>query len=553
MNTYDYIIVGAGSTGCVLANRLSADPSKRVLLLEAGDWDKSPLIKMPKGIAKLVSDPRHAWHFPVQQPRFPDTESAEMWVRGKVIGGSSSINGMIYVRGQPEDYQRWEQKAGPEWGWTAMKEAFRAIEDHELGADELRGAGGPLHISTGKFRYAASEAMVSAGEQMGLPRVEDFNRESQEGVGYYSHTIKDGRRVSAATAFLHPVLSRKNLLVQTGAKVEQVLFEGSRASGVRAKVNGQLREFACRGEVILCAGTILTPKILQLSGIGDPDHLGPLGITTVAANRAVGQHLRDHLGFLLPYRLLKTKGLNHRFQGVGLAGSLLQYYTTRSGPMATGPFEVGAFFRTQPNLARPDAQLYLSAFTYPRSEDNFPVPDGVEDKPGITIYGQLLNLESEGTVLIQSADPDAALAITPNWLSTEVDRRAAVAMVHYMRRYMRQPALSKYVGEELVPGAQCQSDEEILHYFRTASLCGTHAVGSCRMGRDPGSAVDEQLRVRGVQGLRAADCSVMPDLVSANTNGPAMALGWRAADLILGQATAQQHSNQPQAASASVG
>lgn len=538
MNDFDYIIVGAGSTGCVLANRLSANPGKRVLLLEAGDWDKSPLVKMPKGIAKLVSDPKHAWHFPVQQPRFPDTESAEMWVRGKVIGGSSSINGMIYVRGQPEDYERWEHEAGPEWGWSAMKQAFRAIEDHELGADELRGAGGPLHISTGKFRYPVSEAMVRAGEEMGLPKVEDFNRERQEGVGYYSHTIKDGRRVSAATAFLHPVRSRANLQVQTGARVERVLFEGRRAVGVMARVNGQPREFRCRGEVILSAGAILTPKILQLSGIGDPDHLGPLGIATVAANRDVGRRLRDHLGFLLPYRLKGDKGLNHRFQGLGLVGSMLQYYTTRSGPMATGPFEVGAFFRTRPEVKRPDAQLYLSAFTYPRSEDNFPVPDGVEDKPGITIYGQLLNLQSEGTVLLQSADPEAPLAITPNWLSTEDDCRAAVAMVHYMRRYMKQPALAPYVGEELVPGPQCQADEDILRHFRTTSLCGTHAIGSCRMGTDADSVVDPHLRVRGVEGLRAADCSVMPGLVSANTSGPAMALGWRAADLILGESLA---------------
>lgn len=532
MQTYDYIIVGAGSAGCVLANRLSAD-GKQVLLLEAGGWDKSPMVSMPKGFAKLVSDPKHAWHFPVQQPRKPGMESNEAWVRGKVVGGSSSINGMIYVRGQPEDYARWEELAGPDWSWSAMRQAFKSIEDHELGADELRGAGGPVHISTGKHRYPVSEAMIQAGEQMGLRRLEDFNREDQEGVGYYAHTIKQGKRQSSAVAFLHPVLSRPNLKVVTGALVEKVLFDGKRASGVRCRIKGEHQEFACRGEVILSAGTIISPKILQLSGIGDAEMLKKAGVTPLVQSPEVGQNLMDHLGFLIPYRLQNDKGLNHKFRGLGLLKSVAQYYASKSGPMATGPFEVGAFIRTDNSLPRPDAQLYLSAFTYPRSEDNFPVPDGVEDQPGVTVYGQLLKLSSRGSLHIASSDPDAALQIAPNWLTTEEDRKAAVGMVHYMRDYMRQPALRQYVGEELLPKGVVEDDQAILDYFTTASLCGTHAVGTCRMGTDAGSVVDERLRVRGVEGLRVVDCSVMPALVSANTNGPAMALGWRAAELIL--------------------
>lgn len=532
MQTYDYIIVGAGSAGCVLANRLSAD-GFRILLLEAGGWDKNPLISMPKGFAKLVSDPKHAWHFPVQQSRKAGTESTEAWVRGKVIGGSSSINGMIYVRGQPEDYARWEELAGANWGWSAMRQAFKAIEDHELGADELRGAGGPVHISAGKYRYPVSEALIQAGEQKGLSRLEDFNREDQEGVGYYAHTIKQGKRQSSAVAFLHPVLSRPNLQVVTGALVERVLFTDKRASGVRCRVNNVIEEYACSGEVILCAGTLISPKILQLSGIGDAHTLTRAGVTPLVHSPEVGQNLMDHLGFLIPYRLKNDKGLNHKFRGLGLLKSIAEYYTRKSGPMATGPFEVGAFVRTRQELPRPDAQLYLSAFTYPRSEDNFPVPDGVEDQPGVTVYGQLLKLSSRGQLHIASSDPEAPLQITPNWLTTEEDRQAAVGMVHYMRDYMRQPALQHYVGEELLPAGVVADDQAILDYFTTASLCGTHAVGTCRMGMDAASVVDERLRVRGVEGVRVVDCSVMPALVSANTNGPAMALGWRAADLIL--------------------
>ncbi|MES2260311.1 MAG: GMC family oxidoreductase N-terminal domain-containing protein [Pseudomonadota bacterium] len=533
---WDYIVVGAGSSGCVMAERLSSDPDKRVLLLEAGDADTSPLIHMPKGIGKLASDPRHAWIFPVGQPRFPGVPATEAWVRGKGLGGSSSINGMIWVRGQPEDYDAWEQRGCAGWGRKEMNAAFQAIEDHELGAGGERGVGGPVHISAGTYRYPLAEAMIAAGQGMGLPRKEDLNSPGQEGIGYYAHNILNGRRQSAAVAFLAPARKRRNLDIRTGVVVDRIAFQDGRAVAVEALVDGQPRRFAVRGEVILSAGTMASPAILQRSGVGPGALLASLGIPVLADRQGVGRHLLDHLGFSMPYRLKGAAGNNPEFHGLGLVKNALRYALTRSGPLATGPFEVGAFARSRPELARPDLQLFGSAFTFKpkrHSNPNFPVQQGtVEREPGFTVYSQLLHLESEGSIDITGADPQAPLSIAPNWLARTADQASAIAAVRYVRKFMAQPAIAPFISHEISPGAAIESDAEVLDVFRRLSRCGTHAVGVCRMGASEDDVCDPQLRVRGVRGVRVVDCSVMPGLISGNTNAPAMALAWHAAAMM---------------------
>lgn len=532
---WDYIIVGAGSAGCVMAERLSVNPAKRVLLLEAGGPDTSPLIHMPKGIGKLASDPKHAWIFPVEQSRVPGVPSTESWLRGKGIGGSSSINGMIWIRGQHADYDAWERMGCVGWGGKEMTAAFQAIEDHELGGGESRGIGGPVHVSTGKFRYPLAEALIAAGEGVGLSRREDLNG-GKEGIGYYAHNIRKGRRQSAALAFLRPARKRSNLEVRTGVLVDRIAFRDKRAVAVEALIDGQPQSFAVKGEVILSAGVMASPAILQRSGVGPGALLQSLGIPVVADSRNVGRNMLEHLGFSVQYRLQGVAGNNREFYGLGLVKNSLRYALTRTGPLATGPYEIGAFVRSRPTVERPDLQLFGSAFTFQAkrsSDSNYPVQQGtVERQPGFTLYSQLLNLESRGTIDITGRAPHAPLSIAPNWLSTPADEESAVAAVRYVRKLMAQPAIAQYLKNEIFPGPASETDEQILDVFRRLSRCGIHAVGVCRMGASEDDVCDPQLRVRGVSGVRVVDCSAMPGLVSGNTNAPAMALAWRAASMM---------------------
>ncbi len=532
--SFDYIIVGAGSAGCVLAARLTESGAHKVLLLEAGGSDRRLWIQMPIGYGMSFYNPRVNWMYRTEPEAALDGRQG-YWPRGKVLGGSSSINAMVHIRGQAADFEDWRDAGNRGWGWSDVLPYFKKSEDFAGGEEAWRGVGGPLHVSdVSRDCHTLCRSYLEACAQIGLEPTRDFNGSRFEGVGLYQITTRNGFRLSAARAYLWPVMKRRNLRVETGAQATRILFDGTRAAGVEYRQNGVLHTASADAEIILASGSINSPQLLQLSGVGPASVLGALGIPVVQDSPSVGRHLQDHLciDHLYRSRLPTLNDLLGPWSGRIRVG--LDYILRRRGPLALSVNQGGGFIRTRPDLPRPDMQLYFSPLSYTRALPGKRALMSPDPFPGFLLSAQPCRPTSRGHLEIASPDPFAAPRIVPNSLSTGHDIEALLAGSKFLRRLAAAPALAAIIAEELQPGPEMQSDEALIADIRRRASSVFHPVSTCRMGPNPReSVVDPTLKVHGMQGLRVIDASVFPAVTSGNTNAPTIMVAEKGADLVL--------------------
>jgi len=533
-DSFDFIVVGAGSAGCVLANRLTASGRHRVLLLEAGGHDRHIWIHIPLGYGKLFSDRKVNWLY-TSEPE-PELDNRQIiQPRGKVLGGSSSINGLLYIRGQPADFDHWRQLGNSGWSFEDVLPYFRRAEDQQRGEDALHGVGGPLAVSDVCEPHPLCEAFIAAAQQAGFPRNDDFNGPTQEGAGYFQLTARHGRRCSTAVGYLRQAHRRPNLAIVSNALASRILFSGRRAIGVEYRCGDATRIAHANAEVIVAGGAFNSPQLLQLSGLGPAALLKSCGINVVADMPGVGAELQDHLQVRMQYRCTEPITVNdvihswrHR------AGAGLRYALFRKGLLAIGAGYAGGFFRTNALAATPDVQVHFIIF----SADT--AGAALHSFPGFIASVCQLRPESRGFVRIKSADPEKPPAIQPRYLSSRTDRDTVVAGLKLLRRIMNQPAMRRYIAEERAPDPRCTSDAELLAFARANGTTVFHPTSTCRMGADATAVVDERLRVHGIERLRVVDGSIMPTVVSGNTNAAIVVIGEKGADMILQDAVAER-------------